>query len=423
MVTVARISGRALATIIGSIVLLVAVSAARLLAGYAMGVGVLVVEGLHSLIDCVISLFILAALLLARSKRGKKYPYGLYKLEDLAALLLSLVILGELVSALSEMGNSPPELGLIPVAIQGVSVLALLGVVYLKYYAARLLNSPSMKADAAHMVADVMESGFVSLGLALYYYTLHPLSYKAALLAAVIGLAVAAYEAAHDSIKALLDIPKDPSLAREVESLVERVMGDKAKVVGVRARWAGPVIFLEVEVRVHPLQTVEAASRLARRAARLVMEEIPEVEDVRILMEPAVRDRLVVAVPVESPSMDSRVCPKFAKSPYFLIAQVAGPVITASKILRGEELLSKRTARLLLGADIAESLYERGVTDVIVVNIGEIAYSLLLRHKILVWRADPSKSAAENLALLQRGELEVLEEPTEEASWRYESRR
>ena len=302
-------------------------------------------------------------------------------------------------------------------------MLVLAGVVYLKYYSARLLNSPSMMADAAHMVADVAESGFVSLGLAVYYYSLCPLFYKAALVAAIIGLAVAAYEAAHDSIKALLDIPKDPSFIEEVKELIDKVMKGRAEVVEVRARWAGPVIFLEVEVRIHPLQTVEAASRLAKRATRLIMEEFPNVEDIRILMEPAIRNRLRVAVPIEVPSPDSRVHPKFAKSPYFLVAEVSGSRIASTKILRRDELLPRRTTHLLLGADIAESLYEHGVTDVIVANIGEIAYSLLLRHKILVWKADPARTAAENLALLYRGDLEVLEEPTEEATWRFEASR
>ena len=58
-----------------------------------------------------------------------------------------------------------------------------------------------------------------------------------------------------------------------------------------------------------------------------------------------------------------------------------------------------------------------GVTDVIVKNIGEIAYSLLLRHKIVVWKGRDD-NAIDNIKYLIRGYLEVLDQPTHEASWK-----
>ncbi len=400
-----------------SLVSVVAASTARLYYGVVRSVPVLVLEGYHALLDAFTLALVVAALLVARSRWAARFPYGLYRLEDLAALLLAMIIVYALLEHVTRGAEEPPSIPLDALTVQAASIPLLAASAWLRARAARLLRSPGLAADAAHMMVDVVESGAVTLGLIAYWATRTPLAYRAADLLATLGLALAAYEAAHDSILSLLDLPRDPRLVEEARRIAEEAAGRQASIARLRARWAGPAIFIEVVLRAHPLMTIDAASRIARRVEEALRARIEGVEDVTVSIEPTQRDRLRVVVPLDEPSLEAKPSRHFARAPYMLLASLEKGAVRDVEIVETRRIVRHRDP-LLTGAELAETLHEKGVTDAIVVNIGELAYALLLRHKILVWRAEPSATARTNIEKLARGELEPLEEPTHEAPWR-----
>ncbi len=377
-------------------------------------------EGYHALLDAVLSVLVVAALLVSRSSWARRFPYGLYRLEDLAAVLLALVILFELVDQARGLFAPVPVVPNAAVAVQAATVPLLAVSVWLKKRAAALLHSPGLEADAAHMVVDVAESGAVAAGLSLYRLLSTPLAYRAALLIALAGLAMAAYEAAHDSVLALLDLPREPELVRRAWRVARETAGPKAEIAELKIRWAGPAVFVDVSARMHPLLTIDVASRIASRIEEALRRSLEWVEEVRVSIEPTRRRKLRVAIPLDEPSPASRPSRHFGKAPYFLLADIEDDKVVGTRVV--ESTVFKRTgySSMLAGAELAESMHEHGVTDVAVVNIGELAYALLLRHKVLVWKANPTASALDNVDKLLHGRLEPLEEPTHEAPWRRE---
>ena len=403
-----------------SIAALVAAVALRLAVGFGLGLSVLVVEGYHALVDLVLSGLMALALALSRSAAGKRYPYGLYKLEDLAAFSLALAILVELAYQVPTLRASPPYLSLTGLVAEAVSVPLLALSALAKRGAAAALRSPALKADTAHMWVDVAESASVSVGLAAYLIAAEPIVYKASLAVALAGLLLAAYEAARDSVLALLDLPVDRDIVGRAWSIARSVAAHgRVEVSSLKLRWAGPAIFVEARLRAHPLAPIEEASKIAGKLEEAFRNALEGVEAVSIVIEPSRRAELLVAVPVEEPSPEASVAKHFGKTRFFLVARVNhGKVEGARVISRPSPAGSHSAEGLLVGADLAEDLHNAGVTDVIVVSIGEIAYALLLRHRILVWKALPDRTAIANVEALVRGELEMLEAPTHEASWR-----
>ncbi len=402
-------------------IILFIITLSRIMVGISFNIPVLVLEGYHALVDAVISLLVVATMVVVRSRFAQRFPYGLYRLEDLTAIILSIIILLLLFDNLKNISYIPKYINNIVIYVQLASIPLLLIIIYLKLIIAKNMNSPSMRADAMHVIVDVIESAAVALGLILFRLTGVAWTYKVAFLVSSLGLLAAAFEAGHESLLALLDLPKNRELMDEIYNIIKNIIKDKCEIVWVKSRWAGPVVFVDILLRSHPLDTIEFVGRVTRRIEEELLEKIPEVEGVTITVEPSVRRDLSVAVPVVERRADSIVSKHFARAPYLAVYNVKNNKIININIIDMKEIefgVRGAEGELLRGAEIAEWLHNLGITDVIVINIGEIAFSLLLRHKILVWKGDPSRTAIGNAEALLKGELDPLLEPTREASWK-----
>lgn len=407
-------------------IILALISVMRIIAGVFLRNPAIYVEGIHSTIDVIISLIVTVTIYVVRSGFAERFPYGLYRLEDLIAILLSITFLFIVFVNINDLFKRPIGVSTGALIIQSITVPMLVLTVLIKYRTAAILNSPSMRADAIHMVVDVAESSSVVIGLTIYVITRNAVFYEISLLIAFIGLLVAAYEAAHDSILAILDLPKDKTFLAALERHIKKLIENKAELVYVKARWAGPIIFADILLRSHPLKSLESVSRLSRYVVQSLIAVFPEIKYVSIMIEPSVRRKLKIIIPTDSLGENPTISDHFARARYLMII-----IIHDDKIL-GKTFIERGSSKhgpigsrdnknllkeVLKGANLSEELSELGATDVIVKNIGEIAYSILLRHKIVVWKAkDPYVN--NNIKMLIEGNLGILEEPTREANWK-----
>ncbi len=409
-----RDAGRAAVLLAGSLLLIGLAALLRYVVGILYKNQALVIEGLHVGVDVVITGVVIASMVLARSRRAQRLPYGLFKVEDLAAFMVAVVILYLAVEAGVEGFSGPlPHADPVPAAAEAATIPAILGAALLKEHAGKLLRSPGLHADAVHTLVDAVEGGLVAAGLAAYWLTRIPSSYRVALLVAVVGLMLAAWEAGRDSLLSLLDVPRDRRLIERIKNLI---VSEGVEVADVRARWSGPVVFVEATIRTHPLISVEDAAIIARRIVEKIKGSVEGVWEVIVRIEPCRRSRFRVAVPVDEESADARPSRHFGRAAYIAVIDVDREGrVSAARIIRNPYRTDAEP--LLSGVKTAEKLHDIGVSDVAVINIGEVSYGLLLRHQIIVWRADPARSARENAVLVARGRLEKLREPTHEKPW------
>ncbi len=406
--------------IAASLLLTVVSMLLRLIIGALSSNEAVLIEGIHASLDVAITLAVLVALTLVRSRLARGFPYGLYKVEDLVTLVLAGILFAIAIELGYEGFSRPPSTpSMLPMIAQATSLAPLAGASYLKYVASKKLNSPSLRADSIHTVGDVAEGGGVALGLLAYAMSSNPIAYRLSILVAVAGIVAAAYEAGHESFLSILDLPLDKSLIDRILKSVESSFKG-VKVESIRARWAGPVIFVEMLISTHPLKTIEEASVLSREIRKHVRQLNPNIIDVTISVEPTLRKHFKVCLPQDTPAKDSPISKHFGRAKYFAIVTIDDLKVRSIEVIPNTAKnvhAGNVPKQLLVGARIAELLHKNGVTDVIVTNIGEIAYSLLVRHRIVVWRVKEGLRTDEIIKLFLDFKLERLYEPTREESW------
>lgn len=111
----------------------------------------------------------------------------------------------------------------------------------------------------------------------------------------------------------------------------------------------------------------------------------------------------------------------FGRAKYFTIVRLSKNKITSIRTLKNPYIKVERKStfeKFLIGANIAEMLHKNGVTDVVTINIGEIAFSILLRHNILLWMGKEGVTVKELIEDFINDNLVRLKKPTHEEAWK-----
>jgi cation diffusion facilitator family transporter len=203
-------SGERLA--LASVSINILVTGLKYFLGVFSGSLALLADAVHSTADVISSTSIWAGIRLSRRKT-KRFPYGLYKVENLVALMTAGLILlaGYEIVHTVVWGGERVNAARLPYAILGVVAVAAILLSFSRYELkrARQLNSPSLKADAQHLTTDLFSSCIILLSLAgTYFQVKFPLDRVAALI--IVALIVwVGVKIAADAIRVLLDASLD----------------------------------------------------------------------------------------------------------------------------------------------------------------------------------------------------------------------
>lgn len=373
----------------------------------------LYIESIHMLLDVIITILVIFVIYFVRSPINKKYPYGLYKIEDLSAILISIMIFVMTLYFAKSMFIAVPKLSIYASLFEFVSFIPLFLSGYVKYIAGKKINSPSLHSDSLHVVTDVIEGSVVGTGLYLAVILQNDLYYYIALIVAIIALFIIAINIFKDSVYSVLDIPKNKKLNYQIINLLKdfkEIYSTKS----IKVRWAGPVTFLDLVLEFNPELTIEDAHIITDRIESKLYDHFPSLESVSIHIEPNIRNNFKISVPLLNNEEPYIISDSFTKAPYFANINVENHKIKNIEILKNIFFESNKN---LAGAEFMEYFAENNYTDVIVITIGEITFSILLRHNIKVWQAI-SQNLSENLDLFVEFKLKKLFAPTVEASWR-----
>ncbi|GAA4543690.1 cation diffusion facilitator family transporter [Amycolatopsis samaneae] len=246
-------------------------------------------DTVHNFADALTALPVGIAFALGRRAASRRFTYGLGRAEDLAGVVVVLVIAASAVfagyEAVLRLLDPRPVGHLWVVAIAGVVGFA--GnelVARWRITVGRRIGSAALVADGLHARTD----GFTSLavvagagGVALGFPQADP----------IIGLVitVAILFVLRDAAKEVFGRLMDAVDPATVE-LTERSAAEVDGVVGVsqlRMRWTGHVLRAELAVAVEPSLTVEAAHLLAHEVERHLVREVPRLTAAVVHTEPA----------------------------------------------------------------------------------------------------------------------------------------
>ncbi|KAA5599855.1 cation diffusion facilitator family transporter [Blastochloris sulfoviridis] len=247
-------------------------AAAKFGVGIAIGSLALISDALHSLIDLGATIVTWVAVRLADRPPDAKHQYGHGKIESLAALiqtaLLLLVAGGVLVEAVTRLRGetTPMTFTVIPFIVLGIE-MAVNGwrALALRRVAIKT-QSQALAGDAMHFASDFFGSIPVLIGIALSFAG-YGWGDSAAAIAVAILIAILAVRLGRHTIDTLLDTA--PAGAAERVTAALRGIDGVVAVDRVRTRQVGPQHFVEATVQVprtHSLERI-ADTKTAIRAA------------------------------------------------------------------------------------------------------------------------------------------------------------
>ena len=268
----------------------------KLVAGILGNAYALVADAVESTADVLASLVVWGGLHVAGRDPDENYPFGYGKAEVIAAVVVSLLLLGAAVGIALEASREIRRPHAVPAAW---TLVVLVAVMIVKAALSRRtrsvgsdIGSVAVQADAFHHLSDAITSAAAFVGIALAVigsrYSANPDWAAADDWAALVAAAVIAFNGARMLRPALADL-MDRSPGAQV---VERIRAAAASPADVReveklsVRKAGMIYFVDIHVQAEPTMTLHDAHELAGIVKAAIRGAVPQVRGVLVHMEP-----------------------------------------------------------------------------------------------------------------------------------------
>lgn len=255
----------------------------------ASGSVALLSDTLHNVADALTAVPVGIAFLLGRRPATRRFTYGYGRAEDVAGIVVVLVILASAVFAGYESIRRLAD----PADVKFLGAVAVAGLVgavgneiaaQVRIRTGRRIGSAALVADGLHARTDALTSLAVLLsagGAALGWRWADP----------VVGLAITAaiatvtWGAARQVLARLMDAV-DPALVDRATDALREVDG-VVTVDRVRLRWIGHALRAEVDLSVPPGVSVEQAHRTAHAAEHELTSAVPRLTAATVHAHPA----------------------------------------------------------------------------------------------------------------------------------------
>lgn len=292
--------------------------AVKLTLSFVTGSLALRADAIHSSVDVFGSLALIAGLVIANRKTSK-FPYGLYKVENVVTVIISVLLFVTAYEIVSEAIKG--KTAAVPYSIWVLGVLgALIMVPYLfsryEIKVGHQYNSPSLIADGKQFRADVLSASIVFFALLAQYFGL-PLDRIAAGIVALF-IAYAGWGLLTSSMRVLLDASLDSETLARIRSIIEAEPGVSA-VKDTTGRNSGSYIFVEANISLR-VSNLTKAHKISERLENKIKEMECCVDRVLIHYEPEAKTKIRYAIPVIS--QKGEISSHFGESPYFFLVDI-----------------------------------------------------------------------------------------------------
>ena len=255
----------------------------------------LLADTLHNFSDAMTALPLWLAFTLARRQRNRSYTYGYGRAEDVAGILIVLIIFGSGLLAFYEsiqkiIHHQPmTNIGWVAAA----AIIGFLGneaVAIFRIRVGREIGSAALVADGLHARTDGLTSLGVLLG-AVGVWLGFPLADP--LMGIIIGTAilVVAWGAAREMLLRIMDVA-DPAMIDKIERLAQTVEGVQ-EVHDVSLRWIGHRQRSELHITVDCQLPTQHSHAIADQVRHDLFHAMPALVDVTVHVDPCECDQAV----------------------------------------------------------------------------------------------------------------------------------
>ena len=264
-----------------SITVNLVLSLIKIIGGMVSGSAALTADGVHSLSDLAASLSVYVGIVIS-NKKSDLFPHGLYKVENLVALVSAFAIFfaGYEIAKDVLFGESEPIKNL-TVAILVIGLTVLITFLYSRWEKQKAieLNSPSLLADAEHIKTDFYTALVVLVGVLGQYFG-YPIIEKIAVVVVVYFIFHSGFEILKEAIKVLLDASLDYETIEHIRDILKNEPTIK-DIIEIKGRNAGSFQFVQLNLALNT-DSLKEAHELAHSIETLIKEQMPFVEKVVI---------------------------------------------------------------------------------------------------------------------------------------------
>lgn len=373
-------------------VVILGLAMAKAIVGTITGSTILLSDSVHSLSDLVSIVASWLGIKMSQKEKTKKFPYGYFKAENIATLMVSGVIGIIGISFFKEGWGQlwqSKEMGLPAVAI-GMGLAGASTDWFLGQYLAKIAKktkSSSVDLAAKDKKSDAMVSLGVLAGLVLTAVKIGWAEGVVTMIIAILILKVG-FEGAKEAVLSLMDAGVENEDKEKVKKAVQKVEGVE-ECLEVTLRKSGPVLMGEVKVGIRKKINLNQAETIRKKVRQEIKKAEPMIEKLTIEIKDFVSDYKHVVLPVnDKAGLESELADTFARCNYLLFVNIKKNKIIGFYFLENRHKKDKTKA----GLAVAKMTIKQKSGVVICKKIGEIA-DLALKNNLFDIYKSRSKTA------------------------------
>lgn len=268
-----------------------ALATVKILAGLFGNSYALIADGVESVLDIFSSLLVWGSIRIGTSPQSKRFPYGLGKVEPLAALVVATVLLAAAIAIAFAAVRSiltpheAPALFTLPVLVGVVVVKEIM--FHVMFTTGASIGSRALQTNAWHHRSDALTSAaaFVGISIALVGGEGFESADDWAALFACVIIAVNSIRLFRSALNEVLDVAAPPTLENQVRLIAASIPGVESIDV-CRVRKSGLAVLVDIHVEVDGDLPVRRGHEIAHDVKRALLQSELAILDVLVHIEP-----------------------------------------------------------------------------------------------------------------------------------------
>jgi cation diffusion facilitator family transporter len=276
-------------------------------------------DALHSALDVLSSVIVFSAMFFSYIKTDK-FPFGLYKLENIASSLVSLLIIltaFEIGYSLFEKHEALHVSIFKQVLTAGILFLIVILMFLYSRYEKKIgikYSSSGIVSDAEHIKSDLFSIFIIICSIIFSIFGLNIDKYVAVII--IVMILHSGFELFKNSTLALLDINIDKKTIEAISREISQ-FDHVNEISSIKGRKSGRFMLLEIIVKLD-VASFEEAHRLSTEIEKSIYEKFPNVDNVIVHYEPMEKNIVKICIPQNT---DNQISQDFSNSKFFLIIE------------------------------------------------------------------------------------------------------
>ena len=275
-----------------SIVVNLALSVFKLLAGILASSSAMVSDAVHSASDVFSTLIVIIGIAISRKKSDAGHQYGHERMECMASLLLAAVLAltggGIGIGGIRKIAGGNYETLAVPGMLAlSAAVISIIVKEWMYWYtraAAKKTNSGALMADAWHHRSDALSSVGALVGI-LGARLGYPVLDAAACVVICLFIEKAAFDICRDAMDKMVDKSCPDEVVEQMKAVVRREEG-VIVIDDIKTRLFGDRIYVDVEFSADGTKSLEESHDIAEHVHEAIEREFPMVKHCMVHVNP-----------------------------------------------------------------------------------------------------------------------------------------